>query len=71
MLRIAVCDDIPICVDMLADGIKAWADERQLNVQIEKFASGEEVLCGQEAAGDYAAVFMDIYRRNSSQRSGS
>lgn len=60
MLRIAVCDDIPICVDMLADGIKAWADERQLNVQIEKFASGEEVLCGQEAAGDYAAVFMDI-----------
>ncbi|MDE5909721.1 MAG: LytTR family DNA-binding domain-containing protein [Lachnospiraceae bacterium] len=60
MLRIAVCDDIPIYVDMLADGIEAWADEKHFNVQLEKFASGEEVLFGQEAAGDYAVVFMDI-----------
>lgn len=60
MFRIAVCDDVPIHVEMLAGEIEAWADERHFNVQIEKFTRGEEVLFGQEAAGDYAAVFMDI-----------
>lgn len=60
MLRIAVCDDVPAYVEMLAAGINAWAEQRNFNVQLEKFASGEEVLFEQEAAGDFAVVFMDV-----------
>lgn len=60
MLRIAVCDDVPHYVEMLAGDIEAWAGQRRFNVQLEKFASGEEVLFEQEMAGDFTAVFMDI-----------
>ncbi len=60
MLRIAVCDDVPMYVEILAEEIGAWADRRHFNVQLEKLASGEEVLFEQETAGDFTAVFMDI-----------
>lgn len=60
MLRIAVCDDIPVFVDKLAEYIEMWAGEQHLNVQIKRFTSGEEVLFEQEDMGDLAAVFMDI-----------
>lgn len=60
MFRIAVCDDIPVYVEELAAGIETWAGQRHLNVHLERFFSGEEVLLNQEAAGDFTAVFMDI-----------
>lgn len=59
-MRIAVCDDILICVERLAEDIEAWSCLRRLNVQLEKFRNGEELLFAQEAAGDFAAVFIDI-----------
>lgn len=60
MLRIAVCDDLPVCVEKLTGAIESWACQRQVNVQLKKFARGEEVLFDQEAAGDFTAVFMDV-----------
>lgn len=60
MLRIAVCDDMSVCLEKLAGDIEIWAGQRRFNVQLEKFTSGEEVLFEQEMAGDFAAVFMDI-----------
>lgn len=60
MLRIAVCDDMSVCLEKLAGDIEIWAGQRRFNVQLEKFTSGEEVLFEQETAGDFAAVFMDI-----------
>ncbi len=60
MLRIAVCDDLPVCVEKLTEVIESWACQRQVNVQLKKFAKGEEVLFDQEAAGDFTAVFVDV-----------
>ncbi|MCI8614496.1 LytR/AlgR family response regulator transcription factor [Parablautia intestinalis] len=60
MLRIAVCDDIPVFTEKLAEYIEMWAGDRHLNVQIKRFTSGEDVLFEQEDMGDFAAVFMDI-----------
>ena len=60
MLRIGVCDDLPVFVEKLTEDIESWACRRQVNVQLKKFARGEEVLFDQEAAGDFAAVFMDV-----------
>ncbi|MCM1133948.1 MAG: LytTR family DNA-binding domain-containing protein [Clostridium sp.] len=60
MLRIAVCDDAPFYREKLEEFIRAWAALNCLNVQIEKFESGEEVLFDIEQTGDFVAVFMDI-----------
>lgn len=60
MMRIAVCDDICLHAERLADYIADWARERGVVVQIMKFQSGEEVLFEIENSGDFAAVFLDI-----------
>lgn len=60
MLRIAVCDDILAFVEKLAGYIEMWAGQQHLNVQIKRFASGEEVILDQEDMGDFTAIFMDI-----------
>lgn len=60
MLRVAVCDDIPFCVERLAGSIAAWSKERGMIIQIMKFRSGEEILFEIENSGDFAAVFLDI-----------
>ncbi len=60
MIRIGVCDDVSCCVETLASFVMDWAEMRKINVKLEKFKSGEEVLLNLEARGDFAAVFMDI-----------
>lgn len=60
MIRIGVCDGVQFYVEKLSESIKAWAELRSVDVQLEKFKSGEEVLCDVEKQGDFAAVFIDI-----------
>ncbi len=60
MIRIGVCDDVPCFVETLAHFVMDWARKRKINVKLEKFKSGEEVLLNLETKGDFAAVFMDI-----------
>lgn len=60
MVRIAICDDIRYYVETMSVIIQNWAEERCLNLQLEVFESGEEVLLAAEEGGDFYAVFMDI-----------
>lgn len=60
MMRIGVCDDVLYNVERLTESINEWAGLRKLNVQIEKFKRGEEVLIDLEEQGDFVAVFMDV-----------
>ncbi len=60
MMRIGVCDDISFYVEELSACIASWAQQRNINVRIEKFATGEEVLFDLEGRGDFAVMFMDI-----------
>ena len=60
MIRIGICDDVSWYVDTLEKHITNWADERKINVKLEKFKSGEEVLFDLEEKGDFVAVLIDI-----------
>lgn len=60
MIRIGICDDVQCYIEKLTYSIRAWADLRNMNVQLSKFRSGEEVLMDYEEQGDFAAVFLDI-----------
>lgn len=60
MVRIAVCDDVLHYVEALSAMIRRWAWEKHLNLQLETFQSGEEVLWAAEEKGSFHAVFMDI-----------
>lgn len=60
MLRIAVCDDVPVFVEILSERIESWAKDRYRNIQLKKFFSGEELLMEMEEKGDFTAVFIDI-----------
>lgn len=60
MIRIGVCDDMRRFAETLSGGIMDWADIRKINIKLEQFRSGEEVLFNLEEKGDFAAVFMDI-----------
>ena len=60
MVRIAICDDKALYVGMLSGMIRCWAKRKCLNLQLEIFQSGEEILCATEETGSFFVVFMDI-----------
>ncbi len=60
MLRIAVCDDIPLHMERLTEYMQCWSMDRGISIQVMKFQSGEEILFEIESSGDFTAVFLDI-----------
>lgn len=60
MLRVAICDDAKEYGDWLARVVEKWAINRQLNIQLKKFISGEELLADVEASGYFDIVLLDI-----------
>lgn len=60
MLRIAICDDVAAYGEILSDIIVQWALERRINVELERFISGEELLADIELAGYYDIILLDI-----------
>lgn len=60
MIRIGVCDDVSFYAEQLATVIEKWARKRNVNIQIEKFQSGEEILGDIEDNGDFTITFLDI-----------
>lgn len=60
MLRIAICDDAAAYGYRLAGIVENWARQRQLNIQLKNFISGEELLVDIEATGYFHIVLMDI-----------
>ena len=60
MLRIAICDDKEFYAQVLAGMIRSWAKKKYLNLQLEIFRNGEEILCAAEENGSFFVVFMDV-----------
>lgn len=60
MLRIAICDDLAENVRIVAKTVEEWAAKKQLNIQLKKFASGEDLLAELEIEGDFNIVLLDI-----------
>ncbi len=60
MLYIAICDDMEDYGELLAEIVAKWALERQINVQMKRFVSGEELLADIEATGYFDIILLDI-----------
>ena len=60
MFRVAICDDLQENTQSVAAIVEEWAAVRQMNVQLRKFASGEDLLAELEMAGDFNIVLLDI-----------
>ena len=60
MVRIAICDDVRYYTEVLSVMIHHWAQKNQLNLELEVFESGEEVIWAAEERGSFLAVFMDV-----------
>lgn len=60
MLRIAICEDAKDYGERLAGIVERWAMQRQINIQLKKFISGEELLADVEVTGYFDIVLLDI-----------
>ncbi len=60
MWRIAVCDTIWLDTKQLSEIIEQWGRTNFLNLQLEQFRSGEEVLGDIADNGDFTAIFLDV-----------
>lgn len=58
--HIAVCDDKSVETKYLSELASHWAGERGLSVQIDAFASAEQLLLRYRQEGDYDMLLLDI-----------
>ena len=59
MLKIAVCDDSPLFLDLAVKFINKWSEERQLPVSIASFNNGDDLLVA-NADERMDIIFLDI-----------
>ena len=59
-MKIAVCDDQSIQVDLINDYIKEWSKKSGINVYIDNFSSGESFLFEWDDYNKYDIIFLDI-----------
>ena len=60
MLRIAICDDNPGCVQSVQDGLEAWSLESGEEIQLDDFADGRYLLAQVAENEKYDIYFLDI-----------
>lgn len=59
MLRIAICNESAVYGEMIEKVVCEWSLQRQLNIQIRRFVTGEEILADIEQTGYFNIVLMD------------
>lgn len=59
-MRIAVCDDYKIQLDLMKRYINEWAKGNEVNITIDTFTSAEEFLIEWEDYDKYDIIFLDI-----------
>lgn len=59
MIKIGICDDVPILQDVIESYIRAYEKQKGLSFQINKFSSGEELIKEYEKGGSYDLLFLD------------
>lgn len=57
MLQIAICDDEPYMIDLLAEKVLHFFSREQMEICISRFSSGEELLAGNRSP---EIVFLDV-----------
>ncbi|MDI9483546.1 MAG: response regulator [Bacillota bacterium] len=59
MMKIGICDDMPILQDVIESYIRAYEKQKGLSFQIDKFSSGEELINEYENGSSYDLLFLD------------
>lgn len=59
-MKIAVCDDQSIQIDLMNKHIKEWADINNVDIDIDNYRSGEAFLFEWLDYDKYDIVFLDI-----------
>lgn len=59
-MKIAICDDQEIQLELMERYIKEWAIKNSVEISIDKFNSAEEFLFEWEDYEKYDAIFLDI-----------
>jgi DNA-binding LytR/AlgR family response regulator len=59
LVKIGICDDVPILQDVIESYIRAYEKQKNLHFQINKFSSGEELINEYENGNSYDLLFLD------------
>ena len=62
-MKIAICEDQIIQINLLNNKIKKWSDEKGVRVSIDNFKSAESFLFKWEDYDKYDIIFLDINMR--------
>jgi DNA-binding LytR/AlgR family response regulator len=58
-MRIAICDDDPLCLEQTARMIERWATQNAIHLALFRYESGDDLLCVHEKL-PFDALFLDI-----------
>lgn len=58
--KIAVCDDSQVDREFIKGLLNTWADDRQVNIEIQSFVSAEQFLFEYESKKDFDIAILDI-----------
>ena len=59
-MKIAICEDQVIQIDLLNEQIKKWAKEKDIDILIDNFTTAEAFLFEWSDYNKYDIVFLDI-----------
>ena len=63
MLKIAVCDDSPLFLELAIKFINKWSEERQFPVSISSYNNGDDLLAANaEERMDIISLHPSVYR---------
>lgn len=60
MVRLSICDDNELQLEMVRDVIREFVDERNFDVRIEVFSSGKHLIEDVKENGAYDLYFLDM-----------
>lgn len=62
MIKVAVCDDEYLSIEKNVSYIKAYENEKNISISIDKYQSGDELLGSKKS---YDLIFLDVEMENS------
>jgi DNA-binding LytR/AlgR family response regulator len=60
MIKIGICDDDEQILNQLEEYLEVYTKENGINCNIDRFVSGEDLICDMELTGTYDILFLDI-----------
>ena len=59
MLKIAICDDSPLCLEQIAGFTQKWSEESRIPIMIFSFPNGDDLIAANQIE-KFDIIFLDI-----------